>query len=44
MFMQILRKVYFVGHTVRAGAAARFLFVSSDFVTKWGLNKIAYAG
>ena len=33
--MQILGKVYFVGHTARAGAAARFLFVSSPFVMKW---------
>ena len=34
-FMHILGKVYFVGHTARAGAAARFLFVSSAFVMKW---------
>ena len=27
--------VYFVGHTARACAAARFLFVSSAFVVKW---------
>ena len=33
-----------MGLTARAGAAARFLFVSSAFVTKWGLNKMAYAG
>ena len=33
--MQILGKVYFVGHTARAGAAARFRFVSSAFVMKW---------
>ena len=34
-FMQIFGKVYFVGHTARTGAAARFLFVSSAFVMKW---------
>ena len=34
-FMHILGKVYFVGHTARADAAARFLFVSSPFVMKW---------
>ena len=34
-FMHILGKVYFVGHTARACAAARFLFVSSAFVIKW---------
>ena len=34
--------MYFVGHTARACAAARFLFVSSAFVMK--LNKMAYAG
>ena len=30
-FIQILGKVHFVGHTARAGTAARFLFVSSAF-------------
>ena len=34
-FMQILGKVHFVGHTARAGTAARFLFVSSALVVKW---------
>ena len=34
-FMQILGKMYFVGHTARAGAAAHFLFVSLAFVMKW---------
>ena len=42
--MQILGKVYFVGHTTRAGAAIFFLFVTLAFVMKWELNKMAYAG
>ena len=43
-FMHIFGKVFFVGHTARAGAAARFVFVSSAFFYEVGLNKMAYAG
>ena len=42
-FMQILGKVYFVGHTARVGAAAFFLFVFG-FCYEVGLNKMSHTG
>ena len=33
-FMHILGKLYFLGHNARAGATARFLFVSSACVSR----------
>ena len=43
-FMQILGKVYFVGHTARAGTATRFFFREFGFCCKVRLNKLSDAG
>ena len=42
--MQILGKVYFVGHTARAGCRRSLSFCEFAFCYEVGLNEMAYAG